>query len=385
MRCSFVFSLLLCSATTLHAQHQYRCWFDNQTDQVQTGTVEKSAHLDLDVTSLADGVHQLYVAVTDADGASISQQSRIFVKTPTGKPVRYHCWFDNDPSKTVEGVLDNYEGITLDVSHLSVGIHNLRVALTDLGGNVAGQLSSLFVKTPTGGIVRYEYYVNDWQTLVGSQTLSSPEAPYHLLADLDVSGVAARPLDSRHFYFSVEDGQPVVMSKNDLFFRFYSQDYSYVEGATEYADANTSEPVVAQALTPKVSLLSAVPEEHQLSWFKADVEAGDSVLFTVDAPSTMRLYAPDGAELTTTDSCEIRMRAGDGGTFYLAVHDASATVSWMNVYFETVEKDTKIGGIAQAGSTDKHIYNLNGQRVTPTHKGIYIVNRRKQQVKASHQ
>ena len=73
------------------------------------------------------------------------------------------------------------------------------------------------------------------------------------MADLDVSGVTPAALRSDNFYFFIDEGQPVVMAKNDIYFRFYDEDYSYIEDAAQYADLSTSEDVVAEQLESKVT------------------------------------------------------------------------------------------------------------------------------------
>lgn len=376
MRKLIILSLFACMAINLHGQSQYRLWFDNQTEQAVRGT--GSAHIDLDVSALQNGLHQLFVAVDDADGTPATLTARVFLKVETSEALLYRYWFDDDTEAAQTGTVVSGMGLSLDVSALQNGIHTFNIAISDLSQTVIGQQSSLFVKVPMGGIVRYEYYVNSWDTLVGSETLDAPVYPYHLLADLDVSGVTPAPLRSDNFYFCIDDGEPVVMAKNDIYFRFYADDYSYIEDAAQYADLSTSEPVLAEQLEEKQAKHTAVPETDGISWFKADAETGDSVLFTVNVPSAMQLFGPDGTELAKTTSRQIRLRTADSGTYYLAVYDVSGSASQMDVCYERVDIATGMDITSASPSKAGSVFDLNGRRVsTPVRRGIYIIGHRK--------
>jgi len=379
MRKLIIFLWLACVATTLRGQHHYRLWFDGQAESSLSGTVSGRTHLDLDVTQLTDGLHQLFAAVTDEAGNVVDQQSRIFVKTATGETLRYTYWFDNDSENVKNGIIETSKHLMLNVRELPVGLHTLHIALTDLSDVIVSQQSALFMKIPGGGIVRYEYYVNDWETLVGGKTFTRPQDPFLLMADLDVSGVTPAPLRSNNFYFCIDDGEPVVMAKNDIFFRFYAEDYNYIEGSAQYADASTSQTVVADQLEERVVKRTTTPESEGISWFKADAEAGDSVLFTVNVPSVMQLFGPDGTELAKTTDRKIRLRTADSGIYYLAVYGVGSSASQMDVYYERVETATGIGATPASHGKVAPVYDLNGRRVpTPVRGSIYIVGQRKQ-------
>ena len=381
MRKPIILLWLAFAATTLQAQHQYRFWFDSLAESPVAGTVSGSTHLDLDVTGLTDGLHQLFVAVTEEEGTIVDQQSRIFVKTATEETLRYSYWFDDDSENVKSGIVETNKHLMLNVRDLPVGLHTLHIILSDMSNVIISQQSALFVKVPGGGILRYEYYVNDWETLVGGETFTRAQDPFLLMTELDVSGVTPKPLRSDNFYFCIDDGEPIVMAKNDIYFRFYGEDYSYVEEAAQYADLSTSETVVAEQLEEKKIKRSAIPASEAISWFKADAEAGDSVLFSVSIPATMQLFAPDGTEVAKAGSREIRLRTTESGTYYLAVYDAGSNVpSQINVYYEQIE-DVQTGishstVSATTGSTP--VYDLNGWRVpSSTHKSIIIVGNRK--------
>ena len=382
MRKTIILSLFVCITISLRGQTQYRLWIDGQTEQTVAGTATPTAHVDLDVSALSNGLHQLFIAMCDDKGLPVDQQSRIFLKTSTDETLLYRYWFDDDTEGEQTGTITNSAYLNLDVSALSNGIHILNFVLSDLSQTILGQQSSLFVKVSTGGIVRYEYFVNNLDTPVGGETLSSPTIPYHLMADLDVSGVTPAPLRSDNFYFFIDEGQAVVMAKNDIYFRFYDEDYNYIEDAAQYADLSTSEDVVAEQLESKVTKRADIPAPEKISWFKAEAEAGDSVLFKVNVPATMKLFAPDGTELMLTEEKEIRLRLADEGTYYLAVYDAKAgSTSKMDVYFELVDA-TGINGITGNQPDNASIYNLSGVRVvSPPRKGIYIINSKKVSIK----
>ena len=289
---------------------------------------------------------------------------------------QYRLWFDGQAEHVQTGKLAQTTRFVLDVSELPTGMHQLFMIITDETGIPLDQQSAVFFKVANGGIVRYEYYVNNWETLVGSKTYSRPQLPFLLETDLDVSGIEAKPFDSQNFYFCLDDGVPTMMAKNDIFFRFYSEDYTFVEAEAQYADANSAEAVVAEQLESEKTLWSTVPVKNAVNWYKAEIAEGDEVLFKVNVPSTMQLFAPDGTELPVTTGGKIEMKAADGGTYYLAVHDVTGSQTQMSVYFEVLGTE----GIANVNAdrpADGRVYNINGQQVVPVRKNIYIVNGRK--------
>ena len=380
MRKLMILSLLLSLGMVTQAQHSYCIWIDGQTEQMLSGDMTKAAHLDLDVSALDNGLHQLYVAVIDDAGTPLDQQARIFVKTSTDEALRYIYWFDDDQEHTTTGDIMTSKHFVADVSELPSGIHTFNLALTDLSGSIVDQQSTLFVRVPNGGIVRYEYFINSLDTPVGGETLAKPTLPFLLMADLDVSGVPAAPLRSDNFYFCIEDNSPYIMSKNDIFFRFYLEDYTYIEVGAQYADASTAEAVVAELLEDKQTVRRDVPAANAISWYKAEAEKGDSLLFRISTDATMQLFGPDGTELASTDKRELRLRTSDSGTCYLAVHDADSNVpAQMDIYFERVDGMSGINHIKMSPqNNDNAVFDLNGRRIaSPKRKGIYIIGRRK--------
>ncbi len=385
MKKFIIMSLLTGLVLSVHGQNEYRLWFDNQTGKALRGSVSPSVstHLDLDVSELPLGVHQLFLALANSSGSIVSVKSSVFMKTEACQSLACRYWIDNlEPEALTTEESGNYH-LNLDVSGLKQGIHTFNIVVLDDDGNLIDQQSASFVKMPRGGIVRYEYFVNGIETPLGGETLAEPTIPFMLLTDLDVCGATAAPLSSDNFHFYIDDGEPVVMAKNDIRFRFYLEDNTYIEDSTQYADLSASKPVVATKLESKVMKRCAVPEAESISWFKADSEAGDSVLFTVSAPSTMQLFAPDGTELMTTKGGQIRLHTDDTGAYYLAVYDADGNgTNQMDVYYECVESAANVADITARRPVNAPIYNMNGIRVaSPTRKGIHIIGGRKQVVR----
>lgn len=381
MKKLIIMSLLTCIVLSVSGQNEYRLWFDNQTEKALRGNIspDVGAHFDLDVSELSIGVHQLFLALANSSGSIVSVKSSVFMKTAASQSMVYRYWFDDQESEAVTTAGTGKDHFNLDVSGLKQGIHTFNIAMLDDTGNLIDKQSALFYKMPLGGIIRYEYFVNGIETPVGGETLTVPTIPFMLLTDLDVSGATTAPLTSNNFHFYIDDGEPVVMAKNDIRFRFYLEDNTYIEDSTQYADLSASEPVIAAKLESKVMKRCAIPEAESISWFKADAEAGDSVLFTISVPATMQLFAPDGTELMTTKDCQIRLRTPDTGTYYLAVYNADGNGSvQMDVYYECVESATSVADITLRKPVNTAIYDLNGIRVaSPTRKGIYIVGNRK--------
>ena len=108
----------------------YRCWFDQDTENQQTGSFGNGSFL-VDASGLDNGLHLLYIML-EGDGLS-STEHYMFYKASSENPINledvtYRYWFDQDVENQHTGAYGN-GGFLLDVSELEDGTHLLYIML----------------------------------------------------------------------------------------------------------------------------------------------------------------------------------------------------------------------------------------------------------------
>ena len=117
----------------------YQCWFDQNHSNMQSGMV--GSGFSLDVSSLSEGFHTVYVRIGEGTAAQI--KSYIFYKPPEDCN-EYVYWFDNNTDNPVSGTLAG-SSLLIDVNHLSIGDHDLNIRICEYG--VTKQQSFSFYKS----------------------------------------------------------------------------------------------------------------------------------------------------------------------------------------------------------------------------------------------
>ncbi|MDO4161247.1 MAG: hypothetical protein Q4D41_12415, partial [Prevotellaceae bacterium] len=180
MRKYLLFVLFLCIHWVAIGQtlYDYRYWFDGDEETMQTGSSAVSSwQMNLDLQSLNDNMHTLYLQVKDTAGVWSSPMIRRFLKIPTGAGGNYLYWFDEQEDKAT------MSGNTIDVSSLSEGMHTLRLQYN--GGNSPSiPKSALFIKYPVtvGGTTSFNYWFDSDATI--ANTISGSGESF-----IDVSGL----------------------------------------------------------------------------------------------------------------------------------------------------------------------------------------------------
>ena len=143
------------------------CWIDGiffaQKSLPPTGG---SLQWQLDVSDLAEGMHDVYIQAVDNNGAVSRTNHTLFFKA-TPQPTTSKMRLDYDIDGIQSGVLstDVQNGLyhfDLDVDKLTDGMHCLTCILRDDNGYVA-TMQRHFLKIPQDGygVKRYEYWLNE--------------------------------------------------------------------------------------------------------------------------------------------------------------------------------------------------------------------------------
>lgn len=154
-----------------------RYWFDNDETTAQAAAVNGPATVDL--SAFEAGIHAMHYQTFAADGTPSSVRTSFFLLTPD-EVRRLTCsiWLDDAESQaTTYEVTD--EAIELDVSALSVGTHEVHIALFDeIGAYVTTQTVEFEIPVPT-------------ETVTLSAALMGTYCSEHDLDFTGIDGIAA--------------------------------------------------------------------------------------------------------------------------------------------------------------------------------------------------
>ena len=142
MRKSLLLTALLGFACIANAQRAYyRYWFDNDTGTMAQGEVVGEKELALDVGGLSSGMHNIHLQVRNAAGKWSPVYSRYFFKSEA-TTARY--WFDNDMTMFHENAPTNGL-VELDITHLPIGLHAVHYQTLDGQGQPSAVRTRYFM------------------------------------------------------------------------------------------------------------------------------------------------------------------------------------------------------------------------------------------------
>lgn len=319
-------------------------WYDEDASNIQTISKLSGVYL-LDVSSLSDGMHTLHALLVGGDGTVCSTFSDVFIKEKKSQteedffPIvaarNLVYWFDDDDEnkQTSNSLSGTYK---VDVSSLSDGLHLIHYYVEGENGLVYGLTSTMFLKSENvvdqstpNAITKYTYWLNDISSPVQTVTLDQAANPYTLMALLPAP---KQPIRSSKFHFQVSDGVPTIYAKNDFHIRFYDARGEFVDNFMEeertFIDYGVSQPVEPVGELQETQRFNRMGE-NEMRWYTLEAVRGDSLSFKSDKALSIQLFSPSGEEVYSTygtgsvswDGCHAR----EDGTYYLALHDVTAT------------------------------------------------------------
>ena len=105
--------------------YNYRYWIDNSVGGAVSGSASGEKQLNVSLSSLSNGLHALHVQASNASGVWSSVRTRYFLKEQEDvecTSARY--WLDNDMT-TLHNNVATSGAIELDISTLNVGLHTV--------------------------------------------------------------------------------------------------------------------------------------------------------------------------------------------------------------------------------------------------------------------
>ena len=285
-----------------------------------------------DVSSMAQGIHNIQVQVVTPSGAATSLYESMFLRSTThAELASMKCFYTIDNADTyIEAgtYADGAFHFDLDVSALDEGLHQLAYMLVGDNGVSTKVSSAFFMKTPLGGdsITQYWYWLNDDDANKTVVKLEERTNPFQLIGLLPVESV---PIRSSLFHFEVDEKQgPMLYAKNEFHIRFFDATGRLVDATKEYVDPEVKEKVAEVSPLLQTQTMSKTGE-NEIRWYKFVAQVGDSVAFKTNKACSINVFAADGTEIYAASGSESVNFGGsviaEDGTYYVALHDVTAT------------------------------------------------------------
>ncbi len=323
----------------------YHCWYDQDyenhvIDSVSNGIIQ------LDLDNIADGLHTVHIMLEGEALTSIlsyvfvkvSQQNSLIEPIDMSNLV-YHCWFDQDYENNVVAPMSN--GILLlDVDNVSDGLHSVHILLE--GEAMTSTLTYMFMKKPQQedfGIAKWQYYLNGDVSQIHTTEISPVVDTLDIITLLPVE---TWPVRSSCFHFHPNGDEPYLNAKNEVIFRFWTNDDRVLEKSAFYVDYQVQQNITAEVFERNTTETFTAPRNNQIQWFKVEANIGDSLAFVADKACTMQLFAPSGEEVYAATASEAMELGGchvwEDGMYYLAVHDVTGSGETISVTYQYVHK-----------------------------------------------
>ncbi len=195
MRNKFILFLILCVQLSLWGRenYEYRYWFDDSEGIQKTGEITGgNLKFDVDLNSLASGLHYFHIQVKDVEDIWSVPITRLFVKLPQieGTTDLYCISVIDGELYKVERVpsADKTFNWNFDVSQLTQGVHSIQLQVATHDGVVSNVSNYFFIRSILAeelNSMKLVYNVdgNLFETVAGNAV----DGLYHF--DLDVSSL----------------------------------------------------------------------------------------------------------------------------------------------------------------------------------------------------
>ena len=288
---------------------------------------------DANVSSLTDGMHEMLILLLDEGGNLLDHRSQFFYKDSNGGVQSAQCIWAIDGGEVHRQAQNLGNGIfsfNANVASIPDGLHEIKIALLDEGGNLLDHRSEYFVKRTkeSTAIARYNVWVNDNIDNATNVEINPAQDPFSLVALLPVGHPAFRT-SNFHFEFDSQS-QPMLYARNDLHVRFHDVMGRLTTISAPFIDYTVSCNVTdVSLLVSGESQTHPYPAQNTIKWFKFDAAKGDSLSFKTDRACTLQLFSPSGKELYNASGVDVVNWGGTSGdtdgTYYVALHDVTAT------------------------------------------------------------
>ena len=314
-----------------------------------------------DMSDLPVGFHRLTMRAITKNGIATENRERFFLRAAMPDELAaMKAYFSIDGSNYEPLSVGSGKGtfhFDLDLAAIAEGLHHISVVLDNNGGVGSNISSRFFIKAPLGGngLTQYHYWLNDRED---ERQVVRLEQPVNPLRAVQLLTLSAQPLRSSMFHFEVTDGVPTMYAKNELHVCFYDNLAHRTDTSSVFVDYNVSAPVTdMEELLPDVRSTAVRPAENSVKWYWLTAQKGDSLCFKTDATCTLQLFSPTGEVLyAATGTGAVKwggVRAQAAGTYYVALHDVTATgATTVSVDYKLYRLRGDVNGDGEVGIGD---------------------------------
>ena len=325
---------------------RYEYWLDNQFDTRQSvnDIPENSvASIELDCSSLPQGIHAFNFRTQDKYGIWSSTVSYYFLRAETAQRgdnqlTSYEYWFNDNYQNKTTGKL-NADGIInledLDVSFLKEGCHFINFRAQDAFGEWSSPVCYYFYRLThiipeNNKIVQYKYSFNNdvsTQQIVDVDPVNPLEWKDKLIEIPDMS------LTSVPDSFGIQpnpDNQAIAISfpievQFSLAYKDLTEQWSNpIIQLFDYALPKTATP-----LSMKANEAETVKKPANGEWtaYQMEVAEADSIFWETDQPCSISIFSPSSKFIACLHGTELmqgkKIETVEKGIYYLFVHSAT--------------------------------------------------------------
>jgi Leucine-rich repeat (LRR) protein len=207
---------------------KYEYWFDDRDSERKVSMVTSGIlSIDVDVTSLSDGIHTFCFRAQSDDGKWSAPSTTMFLKNEKSHKAsltQYEYWVDDKAEqKTTGKAASGLINLDVDVSQVKPGMHCLYFRMQDDNGKWNAPLSHCFVKTSIktdNKIQAYRYWFNGAYEDAKLIELQTPVTPLELVVNIPVDNIRQHAEIGDTIIVEMENGQQEKAVRNQLFLQF---------------------------------------------------------------------------------------------------------------------------------------------------------------------
>ncbi|WP_081750877.1 leucine-rich repeat protein [Bacteroides sp. 14(A)] len=326
-----------------NALNSYEYWIDKDiTNKKTTESTNGTIILDLDVTTLTQGVHYLNFRAKDKLGHWSNLLTQYFYRTSTDNGAdnalsSYEYWIDKDVTNKKTSESTNGTIIfDLDVSSLERGVHYLNFRAKDKLGNWSSLLTQYFVcpleNITKGKISNYAYWLNDDLNTLQTGNFTPTEVLQWdgFLLDIPEAIIPkTMPESIQLTSTSKEDGTATFSWTNDvqLNLQFKDEAERWSVASIDTFAHTSKQTIDAKLLTLNKGNSFQKPVSRALETISIDINKEDSVYWKADQPCILSVFNPKNELVYTLSGSDIltgkKIKTEEKGTYYALLHDAT--------------------------------------------------------------
>lgn len=208
-----------------NALSTYEYWIDNQYDARQTGNVGEggTVALDLDMSALSAGIHQIAIRVNDTQKHVSQMVVRSFLVQRVITPVdnalsSYEYWIDNQYDTRQVGNVGEGGIVALDLNmgSLSAGLHQIAIRVNDTQKHVSQLVVRSFlvvknIETKENSLATFRYWIDNQINQMVTTSVASGE----VAVDIDTKALSA---GLHRLHYQLRDAQGLYGAANLVYF-----------------------------------------------------------------------------------------------------------------------------------------------------------------------